>query len=62
MNGIHTEMLSVYGIRAAAELQVELTSAGQHVGWNTDDGFASKNFLCQLEQECIDDELRLLAR
>jgi hypothetical protein len=62
VNGVHTDSLSVRGIRAAAALQVELTEAGLHVAFNTDNGYARANFLCQLEQECMNDELRLLAR
>lgn len=62
VDGIHTETLSVYGIRAAAALHAELTGAGFQVGWNTDDGFGSKNFLSQLEQELFDEELCLITR
>lgn len=62
VNGIHTESLSVYGIRAAAALHVELTEAGFNVGWNRDDGFSSSNSLGPLEQDTFDEELCFLTR
>lgn len=62
INGIHTESLSVYGIRAAAALHAEMAEAGFHVAWNADDGFGKRNFLCESEQEAFDEELQYVTR
>lgn len=59
--GMALPALSVQGLRAAAELQLELEDSGcRVVGWNVDNGFARNNYMHELQRKRFERELNFL--